>query len=158
MPILETTRKKESELVKAFDKMGHQQGVVVSFATVDVKGSTTIEPIGTPLVWNNTTSAFEVYVAQDISAVAGTPALPDGSPICVTVGTKEGHGVNRADVTLTSTATPMTVMFRSGAVVNEGIEWGTAVAGDQAEFVLQLEKQGVVVIDAATTATPSYEV
>lgn len=157
MPILDTSRKHESELVKAFNKMGHEQGVVYSFASVPVKGSTTIEPIGTPLVWNDIDSAFEVYVAQDISAVAGTPALPNGAPICVTVGTKEGKGVNRADVTLSSTATEMTVMFRSGAVVADGIEFGAAAAPAIAAFRLQLEKQGIAVIDAATAVNPSFE-
>lgn len=157
MPLLNTSRKQLSETVKAFDKMGHEQGVVVSFASVPVKGSTTIEPIGTPMVWDNASSAFVVYVAQDISAVAGTPALPDASPICVSVGTKEGRGVNRDDVTLTATATQMTALFRSGAVVMEGIEWGAASAPAKAAFRLQLEKQGVVVVDAAVAANPSFE-
>lgn len=157
MPTSFTSRKHLSETVAAVSNFGTEQGVNYTYAKVPVKGSGDIEPIGTPVVWNNATSAYEVYVAQDIAAVAGTPALPNGAPIGVTVGTYESVGTNYADVTLSSTATEMYVLFRGEAAVKDaGIEWGTATAGDQAEFKLQLEKQGIAVVSQNTLAAPAF--
>ena len=79
--------------------------------------------------------------------------LPDGSTICITVGQKEGIGFNKEDVTLSSSAVKMTVLFRGEAsVVGGGIIYGTAV---EAEVNRTLEMNGIVVATAATDVVPS---
>lgn len=164
MPILDTSRKHESELVKDFSGMKDY-----SFATVGVEGSGAIEPIGTPVVWDATAGAFIPYVKDSVIAAATAStttgaitfpntSLPNDAVVAITCGTKEGRGVNRADVTLSSTATDMTVVYRSAQVVMEGIEFASdATAGEKAAFRLALEKQGVSVIDSAAGVAPSFE-
>lgn len=164
MPILDTSRKHESELVKDFSDMKDY-----SFATVGVEGSGAIEPIGTPVFWDATAGAFTPYVKGSVIAAATAntstgaitypnTSLPNDAVVAITCGTKEGRGVNRADVTLSSTATDMTVVYRSAQVVMGGIKFASdATADEKAAFRLALEKQGVSVIDSATGVAPSFE-
>lgn len=152
MPILDTSRKHESELVKDFSDMKDY-----SFATVGVEGSSAIEPIGTPVFWDTTAGAFIPYVKNSVIGTADS-SLPNGAVVAITCGTKEGRGVNRADVTLSATATDMTVVYRSAQVVMDGIEFASdATAGERAAFRLALEKQGVSVLDSAAGVAPSFE-
>lgn len=151
-----TTRTRFSDLVKGYNQFEDDYGINFCFASVDVEGSGDTDNIGIPLVWNNTDSAFNIYDAQDISAVTGSP-LPDGSPICIAVGAAEGRGFNRADTTLSSTAVKMTVMFRGpAAVVKEGFEWASTTETNQNEFYAQLEKQNIAVMESGTTVDPTF--
>lgn len=157
MPVLGTERKQESEVIAAFSKIGSEGAINYHFATADVAGSGAVEAMGIPVVWNPTNDEFEVFLAQDISAITEDSSLPNGAPVAVVVGTKEGRGVNRADVTLSATAQPLTVMYRGeGAVKAAGIDFGAASAPNIALFKAQLEKQGIAVVDAAATAAPNY--
>ena len=157
MPTLDTSRKHVSEVVATVSKTGTEGAINYHYALVDVKGSTTIEPIGTPLVFDDT-DAFVVYsAAADITGLTNDSTLPDGSPIAVTVGTYEGVGANFDDVTLTSTATKMWVIYRGeGGVKDAGIVWGSANAASQTAYKLQLEKQRLAVVEAQTQADPSF--
>jgi len=152
-----TKRRQISELIKGYDNFQYEKGINFYFATVDVKGTAAIDPIGTPLVWNNTTSAFEVFIAQDFSAIATSP-LPDKSPICLTVGDNRGVGFNEADTQLIAdTATKMTVIFRGEAGVSEaGLDWGTANGTNQGLFKNKLEQQKIAIVESATEVTPSF--
>ncbi len=157
MPVLGTERKQESEVIAAFSKIGSEGAINYHFAAAQVVGSSAIEAMGIPVVWNSTNDNFEIFVAQDISAITESSNLPNGAPVAVVVGTKEGRGINRADVTLSTTAQPLTVMYRGeGAVKAAGINFGSANATNIALFKTQLEKQGIAVVDAAATAAPNY--
>lgn len=155
MPQGFTERNKLSDVVAAMSKIGHEGAINYHYALVDVKGSGDVNPLGLPVVWNGT-DAFEVYLAQDISAT-GASSLPNEAPVGVTVGSYEGVGANFEDTTLSATATKMWVAFRGeGAVKNAGIQWGAATSGDQDEFRVQLEKQGLAVVYPVAAANPSF--
>lgn len=158
MPTIANGRRHLSELIKAKAKFDNEGFVNYNYASVPVEGSSDVDPIGTPLVWVDANSAFEVYVAQDIAAVVNSP-LPDGSPICLSVGAKEGVGFNKTAITLSATAETMTAIFRGPAGYSEeGMDWGGAGAPAQAAFKLQLEKQGVASVATAAIADPSFTV
>ena len=138
-----------------------------SFATVLVKGaSQVIDPIGLPVI-SDSAGAFVFYKeASSIPAVT-TSTLPDGAPIGIIVGSKEGFGHNYDNVTVTAGGVYMTVMFREGVVIQDQIDFAiTTVTGTvdaapalstkQAAFKLQLEKQGIFLKDKATSISPSY--
>ena len=157
MPTSFVSRKHLSELEAAKSRIGTEGAINYHYALVDVKGSTTIEPIGTPVVWNNT-DAFTPYIAQDVTALTTDSTLPNEAPVAVTVGTYEYVGANEADVTLTTTATKMWVMFRGPAgVKEEGIEWNAGSnAAAQAAFRVLMEKAGVAVVASASLAAPTF--
>ena len=71
MPVIETSRKGLSEVVKGLGLFTNSAGTNYSYAVVDVKGAAAVDPIGTMLVWDGT-SAFEPYLAQDISAATAS--------------------------------------------------------------------------------------
>lgn len=104
-----------------------------------------------------TETAGVVWLCRNAYAGNGNDSpLPTKAHICVTTGTYAWDGENQTDTTLSSTAVKMRVIYRGeGAVVKEGFEWGDIVAADQAEFYAQLEKQGLAVIESATTVDPS---
>lgn len=155
MPLLGTERKTYTDFVKGVSTFENEVAADYNFARVDCIGSADIEPMGIPMVWSAADDAFEVFVDQTIPTTDS--ALPNGSPVCFVVGQVEGRGVNKADVTLSATAQELTVLYRGGAVVSkDGIEWGTAAAPAQAAFLLQVEKQGIAVIESATAASPAY--
>jgi hypothetical protein len=155
MPVIYEERKVVSELVKAIADFENIGAVDYNFSRVGCIGSTTIEAIGVPMVWDSVNSAFEVYVAQSIPTTDSL--LPDGAPVCLVVGQREGYGVNTADVTLSATAQELTVLFRGKAsIVNEGITWGAVTAPNQALFLTALEKQLIAVTTSATSANPAY--
>ncbi len=121
---------------------------------VPVKGSGVFSVIGTPVVWVAASSAFEPYVAQTLTGL--TSVLPDQAPIGFIVGNAAGYGYNDGDVTLSSTATTLTVLFRGDAsVVESGIAWGASSDPQKAAFRVQAEKQGIKIVQAATSVTPS---
>jgi hypothetical protein len=157
MPVVETSRKHLSEVVKGLGAFTNSAGTNYSYAVVDVKGAAAVDPIGTLVVWDDT-DAFEPYLAQDIAAT-GASVLPNGAKVAVTVGTPEaGVGTNRADVTLTTTATRMVVLYRHAEIDKGGLEEGSITAPNLAEFYTELETQGVAVYDPATNVIPSYVV
>ncbi len=156
MPVIGTSRKHYSELVKHTGNMEVNGATNYYYARVDTVGADdVVEPIGIPVIWNG--AAFEVYIAQDIDAVATDSTLPDGAPCAVIVGPKEGKGLNEADITLVAGGTEVTTLFRGEAsIANEGMDWGTADANAQTAFKLQIEKQGIAVITAGDSVDPTY--
>lgn len=155
MPVVDTSRKYLSEVVKGLGLFTNSSGTNYSYAVVDVKGTATIDPIGTLVVWDDT-DAFEPYLAQVISTT-GASVLPNGAKVAVTVGTAEaGVGTNRGDVTLSTTATQMVIVYRSAELDKGGFEEGAITAPNLAAFYTELEAQGVAVYDPATNVIPSY--
>ena len=158
MPVVGSSRKKISELLLNTSTFDDEFGLNYHLATVGVEAASNTDevPIGIPLVYDGTAGAFVRYLAQDISAVTSS-SLPDDSPICIAVGAKEGLGFNKEDVTLSTTATNLTVIFRGPAgLLNEGIDWGSATGPNQIEFRTQMEKQGLSIQTRATAVTPSF--
>lgn len=169
MPLLDESRKMLTDLVVAVDTVYNTQFVNFSTHRVMVQGTGSIEPIGTPLVWNPTDEMFEVYVDQPLVSDPGDPeaeppvaptdvgtsSLPGGYIVCVSVGRREGVGLNSADITLSPEGTEVSVLFRGPSQIkNDGIEWGAADAAAQAAFIKALELQNVSVVDAATEVDP----
>ena len=138
-----------------------------SFATVVVKGaSQVVDPIGLPVI-SDSAGAFVFYKEASNIATVTASTLPNGSPIGIIVGAKEGFGHNTENVTVTAGGVNMTVMYRDGVVLGDNIDFaitqttGTvdgapALSAKQIAFKLQLEKQGVVLKSKAATTTPSY--
>lgn len=159
MPTLSTSRKLLSELIAAEDTFAMDNAVDFNYATVDVGGTGTVDNIGVALIWNNTNSQFEKYVAQDIAATITTGGSPlkDGSVVCVSVGNSQGKGFNDEDTDLAGTAPKMTVLYRGdAAILNEGVIWNGADAGAQTAFLAQLEAQRITTTKQAADAAASY--
>lgn len=159
MPVNGTGRKYLSELFKGVAPFAQLNGVRFNFATVDVTGSDSVDNIGIPLIWNNTSSHFEVYVAQDIDTVISTGGspLPDGSVLGLSVGNFAGLGNNEADTDLSDSDAQMTLLYRGdAAIVEDEIIWGSAAGPAQTAFLAQLENQRITTVDNATTVTPAY--
>lgn len=151
-------------IVESLDDRTHS-----TYARVTVKapgGDVTVDPIGLPLIFDDT-DAFVLYEnTSDISALTNDSTLPDGSPVCIMAGPAAGAGV-RQDVTITAAGVEMTVMFRDGTAVMDRMDYGLldvngvvatgttpALAAKQAEFKLQLEKQRVKDVAEAVAADP----
>ena len=155
MPVIDQSRKYLSEVVKGLGLFTNSAGTNYSYAVVDVKGTAAVDPIGTLVVWDDT-DAFEPYLAQDLSAVTAS-VLPNGAKVAVTVGTTQsGVGTDLGDVTLSATATKMVVVYRHAELDKGGFEEGSITAPNLAEFITELENQGVAVYDPATNVIPSY--
>lgn len=161
MGIVSTSRRQISELLKVVTPFQHDYGINYSFGRVMAQGTLTINPIGTVLIYNGTSSDWEVFVAQDIATEQlksqAANELPDNAILCVTVGTYEGVGKNVADVTLDGTDQEFTVLFRGPAAISSlEIDANGSVILDEA--YLQLEKQGIAIVASATAADPSFVV
>jgi hypothetical protein len=159
MPVNATGRKYLTDLLKGVSTFHDDTHIRFNYATVTLGGTATdVDPIGTPVIWVDANSQFEIYVAQDIAATitTGGSPLPDGSVIALTVGDEFGVGFNKHDLDLNDDP-DATVLFRGDAgVVDEGIEWGTADATAQAAFWAQLEKQRITRVANAEVVTPAY--
>lgn len=153
----QTQRKFLSEVVKGVSLAEIERGILVSTATVNAEAATDTveEPIGIPLVWDNTASAFVRYVDQDISAVTGSP-LPDGSPVAISVGDRRGAGFNTTDVTLGTTPVQLTALYRDAQVDYAGVDFGAATTPNINEFKQAMEEQRVVEVAAASAVATSY--
>ena len=158
MPVNATGRKILSDLVKAMDDLSSKTAVQFNTATITVGGTGSIDNIGIPVIWVDGNSRFEVYVAQNIAtAIAtGNSPLKDGSVIAMVVGSALGTGLNKADTDI-STDTEVTALFRGdAAIVDEGIDWGSANGTAQGLFLDQLELQRITTIDNAEVVSPTY--
>jgi len=159
MPTVSTSRKLLSELIAAEDSFAMDNAVDFNYATVDVGASGTVDNIGVAMIWNNSTSEFEPYVAQVIATVISTGGSPlkDGSVVALSVGNYQGKGFNDEDTDLGGTAPKMTVLYRGdAAVLEEGIIWNGADAGAQTAFLAQLEAQRITTTKQAADAAASY--
>lgn len=156
MPLVNTSRKTLSSVVAAGSGNQHK-GVQDSYATVGVISATNavIAPMGIPVVYvADAPAQWNVYTNQ--SWASSDSDLPNGAKIGVIVG-KRWAGDNEEDVTLDdTTATNLVVVYRDSVVDMAGITF-TGNDATKTAFRLQLEKQGVVVIDSATSALPKYE-
>ena len=159
MPVNATERKYLSELIKGVSTFDDDNATNFHYQGATVGGSATIDNIGTPVIWNNSASRFEVYVAQNISTAISTGGSPlkDGSVIGVVVGDAFGVGFNKKDTDLSEGDVTLTLLYRGDAsVISEGFEWGSANAGAQEAFLAQLEAQRITTVTNATVVTPSF--
>lgn len=129
-------------------------GVPVIFA-LDNAGTA-----GSWVVYNDNDGATEL--AASIAATSVKSGLPGNIKAAVVVGLEQ-YGKNDADLTVDADGETVTVLFRganNAGVLQAGIDYTaageTVSAGNQAAFEEQLEKQGIMVIAAATSVTPSY--
>lgn len=138
-----------------------------SFATVTLKGGDeVVDPIGLPVIWDDT-DAWEFFKeASDIASLATESDLPDGSVVGIVVGDVNGFGHNSENVTVTAAGVKVTIMYRKGTVLDNidfnltdvegGVDAAPALAATQAEFKTQLEKQDIVVKGVASAADPAF--
>lgn len=156
MPVVATTRKFLSDVLwDAADNDTYTK----SWATVNVRttsGSLSKSPLGIPVIWDNAISAFRPLADGDtIPTTAST--LPNNSPVAIVLGSATAIGDDKVDVTLTTTAQPLSVAFRDVALVKEGIAYEVSVLGPtKALFEAQLEKQSMVVRAKSTAITQSF--
>ncbi len=156
MPTVASTRKQVQTVLWDFEQETYTKGI----ATVPVKkGSaafTTGDILGYAVIWDNSISAFRPVVNAD--TIPGTAStLPNAAPVAVVVGLGDGVGDNSSNVTLSSTSTFLTVVYRDAAVISEGIVFDAGVlAGTQTLIKGQLEKQEVVVRSKSTSVTQTF--
>ena len=156
-----TTRRQVSEVVKTVVPFQHDYGVDYSYARVNAQGTLSINPIGTILIYNGTSTDWEVYVAQTIATEAAKSQaaneLPNQAIMCITVGTGEGVGKNEANITLNTSDQEFTVIYRGPAGISQSaIDANTASAGELALAFLQFEKQGLASVADSTVVVPSF--
>ena len=144
-----------SDVLTAYDNYRNEQFVDDLFETIIVGGTTTIGNIGTPVVWISGNSRWEVYVAQDLSAVTGSPAY-NGAKVAVLVGDNAGLG-DQEDTDLSAGDTPLTALTHGRAdLLETGMIWGSADASAQTAFRAELLNQGIRFAEVADSATPTY--
>ena len=165
MPVIGNSRKHYSELVKQTSKIeyegaGNYHYARVSVGTIGGGADVDVDPVGTPVIWDDAQGLFVEYDGSiTVATAAGqTSSLPDGSPVAFIVGPKEGKGLNEEDLTLTVAGTEATVIFRGEAIcANKGITWNAgADAAEQAAFLLQIEKQGIAMIANSDVVDPTF--
>ncbi len=162
MPDVGTDNKYLSELIAGpvpFASSDHANFYTarVTVEAISGGGDLSLDPVGTPLVYDAVNTVFVPYVAQDISAVS-TSSLPDESPVCILIGPAEGAGLASENIAIADDSTAeVTVLYRGQlAIKDDGMAWGAITAPNQAEFIAQLEKQKIRVLPATTAVTPSF--
>ena len=161
--VVSTQRGYFTDVVKGVNGFDDVNAMQYNVESVTVTSAFTVPTLGVPVVW--TGAAWEVYndangtAAIDAAIISDDSTLPNKAPIGVIVGNKFGAGFNPADVDFTAGALA-TVFFRganNAGVVRSGLDYTAAAtsAGNQTAFEVQLEKQGIVVIDNAAVITPS---
>ena len=166
---LDTERKRYSNYVVSTQRtvLNNQcsKRVTVKAAGTDA----IVDPLGLPVIWDNTDSFIPYENTSDISALTTEPAGLGGAVVGIVVGSSEGEGHNLDDVTVTAAGVEMTVLFRDSTINGGSIDWAwldvdgvaangvtAALAAKQLEFTNQLEKQRVNVVDKATVVDPNY--
>lgn len=165
MPVLDTQRKYFSDVVKGVNTPDNSNAMQFNYEGITVTFPTTVDPIGIPVVWNDTNTAWEIYGdanAAEIAAAitANSSTLPNKAPIAIVVGGPLGAGISPVDIDFTA-GEDVTALFRganNAGVVRDGIDYSQSVASgaNQTAFEEQLEKQGIMVIDNAQVVTPTY--
>jgi hypothetical protein len=152
-------RKVYSDVLTSLSTEAEDQGININFATVEVKGTATVEPLGYPVIYSAAAANFVPYIAQDIQAAdaVGSP-LPAGRRVALVVGDYRGVGFNTADITLEATGTKLTALHGGSAgILNSGVAWNVGTnADDQAEFLAELEVQGLTVVKESADITVKY--
>lgn len=99
MPVNATARKFLTDLLKAVDTFHEETAVRFNYETVGVEGTGSIDNIGIPLIWDESLTAFKVFVANadraDTTAYAVGDVVKllaqDGNEyVAVTAGTSAG--------------------------------------------------------------------
>lgn len=144
MPVA-TTRNFLSDVLWSVD----DDTYTVSTAVVPVKSSSsfTASPFGIALIWDNSLGAMRPVLNADntLPTPSTVSSLPDNSVVCVSVGNNQGLGNDNGDVTLTTVAQYMTVVFRDSAIIFDNLVYGDAADATTKDLIkLQLEKQEVV--------------
>ena len=145
-----------------FSEDGRQSdGLELTYAYVDVRGTAEIESLGTPVVFVAAAgdpvvpAHFAPFIAQSIPTAAST--LPDRTCVVgVTAGIREKGDAGK--LIPTATGTMMLIGFRDAAVVEQEIAFAsTTNETNKGNFLAALEKQRVYVKQKATEVDPSYE-
>jgi hypothetical protein len=159
MPITSTARPILSDVLKGYSDFGKDNAIRYNFDTVAIEAGVDIGNIGIPLIWDNASSKFEVYVAQVIATVIATGGSPleNGSVVALAVGNSQGLGMNKADTDGTDPDAAQTVLFRGeAAIVDAGMVWGATAAPAQALFLAELALHGITTIANAEVVSPTY--
>ena len=138
----------------------------VSTAAVDVIGVPVIFALdnagtaGSWVIYNDNDGATEL--AASIAATAVKSGLPNNAKLGVVVGSNT-YGKNDADVTLDANGETVTVLYRGAnntGVLQAGLDYTaggvSTSAANQTAFEEQLESQGIMVVEAAETVSPTY--
>lgn len=186
MPVNSTARNYVSDVVAGINNADNMNAMQYNFAKIQLTNAndannaspgtlttSTLDVIGLPVisaldnggtakswvVYNDNDGATELAASASSAVSSG---LADDSVVGVVVGTT-AYGKNDADVTLDADGETVTILFRganNAGVLQSGINYtGGGVstsANNQTAFELQLQKQGVMVIESAASDSPSY--
>ena len=159
MPLVATSRPQLSDVLLGYSQIEKDSGVNYHFARVTVfaASDTVVTPLGTPIIWDATNDRFEILANADTIPTEAT-TLPNSAKVGLAVGSQEGVGFNKADVTIGAGGTILHVLFRGpAAVAADGIVFPASVlTATQTVFKNQLEVQGIAVAAAATNVVPSF--
>lgn len=168
MPTLDTNNKRISDYVVTRGKVMLKD---VSIKRVLVKNATsvTVDCLGIPVIVDGA-GAFKFFEnTDDIAAVVGTGGIGNAK-VGIIVGSNEGYGINTEATTFTPAGAEVHVLFGvvgTPIVKADALDWSVvdtsgvaavtpADAGEKAEFLAQLEVQGVGLQTTATTINPTY--
>lgn len=158
MTIVATSKPEFSKLFKGMSHYDFENMVNTHYETVGMTGSGDIQSWGIPVIWDDATTSFVRYVAQDIpTAIAtGTSPLPKGQVAGILVGDAFGKGFIN-DVTLSGTATNVTALYNGHYTLSdEGMDWSTSTQGQIDLFKAELAQHDIGFIVIADDIDPSY--
>ncbi len=123
-----STRKRETDLLKGYNKFETESGVNYCFASVDVEGSGDVDNIGIPLMWSETASAFIEFAvnadwtADTVKAVGDVvkAVAQDGYEyVCVAIS---------SDAKTHATTEPVWPLVPGATIVDDAVTWMTREA------------------------------
>jgi len=161
MPVNDTGRKYFTDVVKGVNTFENSNAMQYNFTTITPAiAATTVEPMGIPLIYNETAGEWQIVADTNIAELGGSGSgLPNDGFVAIIVGTAFGAGFNNKDVDLATE--DVTVLFRGAnntGVVRDGIDFtlATLSAPNQANYEKALEAVGIMVIDNAEVVSPTY--
>lgn len=157
MPVLFSERKFLSEVIADIDTYGDSNKLDVHYATVEFGGAA-VQPIGTPVVWVDGNSRFEVYTAEAQITAAKTAASSPlvGDAVCgILAGDKFALGNNKEDTT-TATQYVMALVRGERAVIEAGVDFGAISDANKDAFKAEMLDANISMIGSVTEVTPSH--
>lgn len=163
MPTLDTTNKRISEYVVTRDT-NFLKNTSIKRVLVKNTPNVSIDCLGIPVIVDGSGAWKFFENTDDIAAVTGTGGI-GAAKVGIIVGSNEGYGRNQELTTFTAAGAEVHVLFGvlgNPIVKAANLDWTasgsvtSADAGEKAEFIAQLEAQGVANQAVAAVIDPTY--
>lgn len=163
MPVLDTTNKRISEYVVNRGKV-MLKDVAIKRVLVKNAPDVTLDCLGIPVIVDGSGAWKFFENTDDIASVTGTGGIGNAK-VGIIVGSNEGYGRNQEQTTFTAAGAEVHVLFGvlgNPIVKAASLDWsagGSVTPADdteKAEFIAQLEVQGVANQAVATVINPTY--